>query len=421
MKVKDLFAALEEKDLSTLKQITASIKTFDRQKSLKRSKTFDRSALTLDLIKIPMSIQHFDHGSLRHVNSVDKSSPMHIYQMLRSESSYFNYLETPVNIASDSNKEILSDIESNLDHRKTTENGNSLVNAEKSVKDNTALDINKVDPDSGKSSIPNDISQTINDTDTTKYACNESVENLNLDANNDKDPSDTANRTLQADQGNDPSNPKDVAIDKSQVLLNGSYVVVTDNSDNLDNPVSEEMDTSTQRNTSEGLNTGSNISQLLVDYDKISIDLEKVLEKDPGKSENDIDGISMCSNLTTEEVVIGACQSDVNSEVYQKVVSTEHHSDKGDMTDPKVSEVTDNQLSGVQTSNEDLVDSSQDTEPTNTTNAREFVFDVCEEHDQTVASDSQKNIRDVESLGSVANDITEMIDDALLESNIDEK
>ena len=31
---KDLFAALEEKDLSSLKQITASIKSFDKQKSL---------------------------------------------------------------------------------------------------------------------------------------------------------------------------------------------------------------------------------------------------------------------------------------------------------------------------------------------------------------------------------------------------
>ena len=106
VKVKDLFAALEEKDLSSLQQITASIKSFDKQKSLKRSKTFDKSALTLDLIKIPMSIEHFDHGTLKHVESIDKSTPMHIYTLLRSDSSYSNYLETP-NVSMEISEHIL--------------------------------------------------------------------------------------------------------------------------------------------------------------------------------------------------------------------------------------------------------------------------------------------------------------------------
>ena len=53
-----------------------------------------------------MSIEHFDHGTLKHVESIDKSTPMHIYTLLRSDSSYSNYLETP-NVSKEISEHIL--------------------------------------------------------------------------------------------------------------------------------------------------------------------------------------------------------------------------------------------------------------------------------------------------------------------------
>ena len=451
MNVKDLFAALEEKDLSTLQQITTSIKSFDKEKSLKRSKTFDRSALTLDLIKIPMSIQHFDHGSLRHVDSVDKSSPMHIYQMLRSESSYFNYSEPPVNVDSD----IINDLpetDKMLDQGKATKSDNSAI-MEK---------IHKSDVESTKTALPNDILQTNSDDDTPEYGHKESVENLNSEAiqgnseasqgnseasqgnseacqgnseasqgnsevsQGNSEPiqgGDTIESKRVSDQGSKGSESNSVTVDKSQALLNGSYIVVTDSSDNIDNPVSVEMDNTSQTNTSGCLNTDSNISQLLADYDKISIDSERVLEKQSGNSAVDIDGISMCSNLTTEEVVIGSSQSDVNNDIYQKVVSDKHNADKGDQT---VSEVNDNQTSKedhVNLNREiDDVDENLAAKASSLTGRTDVLADIekaVTDEGQFSAGDDDSQDRNVESQNPNSNDISKMIDDALLENNID--
>ena len=419
MNVKELFAALEEKDLSTLKQITTSIKSFDKEKSLKRSKTFDRSALTLDLIKIPMSIQHFDHGSLRHVDSVDKSSPMHIYQMLRSESSYFNYSEPPVNVESDSIN-VLPETDKMLDQSKATEIDNSAL---------TGM-IHKMDVESVKTPYPSDILQTICDKATSAYTHKQSVESLNSEAiqgnsetvQGNSEPIQGGNTTESknvSDLGSKGSESNIVTVEKSQPLLNGSYIVVTDSSDNIDNTVSVEMDNTTQTNTSGGLNTDSNISQLLTDYDKISIDSERVLEKQSGNSANDIDGISLCSNLTTEEVVIGSSQSDVNNDIYQKVVSYKHNADKGDRFDQTISEVIDNQ-----TSKEDHFNLNREIDDVDENLAAKASLltagtDVFAVEGPLSARDDVSQERNVESLSPNSNDITKMIDDALLENNID--
>ena len=409
MNVKELFAALEEKDLSTLKQITTSIKSFDREKSLKRSKTFDRSALTLDLIKIPMSIQHFDRGSLRHVDSLDKSSPLHIYQLLRSDSAYSNYLETPVNVPSDSTEQIPSGIQLNVDQARSTESDNSPANTEMSVRNDTSSNIDKMVPENDKTNVPSDISQTNNDDiETFKHSDDtthiETVENLIFQANKSRDPDDTA-------------------ADSSQTLLNGSYVVVQESGEKMDNPVSEETDNFKQTTASESLNTDSNISQFLADYDKISIDSERLVEKDLGKHENDIDGLSLCSNLTTEEVVIGSSQSEMGNDIYQKVVN-KIQSDKDDTSDAKVSDSKDNQSSGIQSSNQHCMHSNQDIEDvdrmhTDATTLIAIRTDAHEDNYQSEVSYRQKNAGEVENQGTAANDITKIIDDAFLENDID--
>ena len=140
--VKDLFATLEEKDLSSLRQITASIKSFDKQKSLKRSKTFDKSALTLDLIKIPMSIEHFDHGTLKHVESIDKSTPMHIYTLLRSDSTYSNYLETP-NVSKEISEHILWSHNRDTETKEMSGEDNSISRTEELETPNGSKEINE--------------------------------------------------------------------------------------------------------------------------------------------------------------------------------------------------------------------------------------------------------------------------------------
>ena len=78
-------------------KIGMSIRNFDKSHSLKRVPTKDRSRAMLGSLKLPLSIQHFETGSLKHVEPVDKSSPLHIYELTRSFSCYHDYNDTPVN------------------------------------------------------------------------------------------------------------------------------------------------------------------------------------------------------------------------------------------------------------------------------------------------------------------------------------
>ena len=76
-------------------KLTLSIQHFDKEKSLKKAHTLDRTSSRLKALEHSMSIQHFDFHSLKHVESVDKSSPLHIYSLTRSFSCYSNYSDTP--------------------------------------------------------------------------------------------------------------------------------------------------------------------------------------------------------------------------------------------------------------------------------------------------------------------------------------
>ncbi|XP_053402655.1 ankyrin repeat domain-containing protein 27-like [Mercenaria mercenaria] len=127
-KLRTMATDIEQPQLDTLQQIGLGIKTFDKQKQLKRSETFDhstpaiddaslklslsiqhfdkekrlrrahtldRSSAGLKSLEHSLSIQHFDFSSLKHVQSVDKSNPLHIYSLTRSFSCYSDYADTP--------------------------------------------------------------------------------------------------------------------------------------------------------------------------------------------------------------------------------------------------------------------------------------------------------------------------------------
>ena len=79
--VQQLFAAFEEEDLKTLKSLTASIRGFKKEGSLKRAITRDNSRLLLDSLAHHHSIESFDQSSLKRVTLRDKSEPMYIYSL----------------------------------------------------------------------------------------------------------------------------------------------------------------------------------------------------------------------------------------------------------------------------------------------------------------------------------------------------
>ncbi|KAK6166700.1 hypothetical protein SNE40_023334 [Patella caerulea] len=83
--VKDVYAGLEEKKRKTLKEITTSIRKFDRQHELKKTttKTYGEPYLDGDLAMM-LSIQHFDHRSLKHVESMDRGEPLYIYTLAKA-------------------------------------------------------------------------------------------------------------------------------------------------------------------------------------------------------------------------------------------------------------------------------------------------------------------------------------------------
>ncbi|XP_067652042.1 ankyrin repeat domain-containing protein 27-like [Haliotis asinina] len=80
--IQDLFAAFEESDLHTLKNLASAIRSFDRRHSLRRTSTRDLSVPRLDAtLARNLSIRSFDHSRLRHTDSVDKAEPLYIYKL----------------------------------------------------------------------------------------------------------------------------------------------------------------------------------------------------------------------------------------------------------------------------------------------------------------------------------------------------
>lgn len=79
--VRDLFAAFEEDDLKTLQTLTASIRSFKKEGSLKKTITRDHSHSFLDTLQHRHSICSFDSSSLKRIKPKDRSGPMYIYSL----------------------------------------------------------------------------------------------------------------------------------------------------------------------------------------------------------------------------------------------------------------------------------------------------------------------------------------------------
>ncbi|XP_060567236.1 ankyrin repeat domain-containing protein 27-like isoform X2 [Ruditapes philippinarum] len=214
-KLRKMVSNVEDKHLNTLQQIGQGIKTFDRQRKLKRSQTFDhsspaindaslklalsiqhfdkekslrkaqtldRTSLSLKSLEHSMSIQHFDFHSLKHVESVDKSSPLHLYSLTRTFSCYSDYSDTPT-------EEQHKDIQGgNSDFtERTIETGDDSVIKEESVeevdknmhKDNSDLIdqiVEETDPDCDRLNSDNGITTGGNERKNTIQSDSENVD-----------------------------------------------------------------------------------------------------------------------------------------------------------------------------------------------------------------------------------------------------
>lgn len=131
-------------------RLTLSIQHFDKTRSLKRAQTLDRSSACLRPLEHSLSIQHFDCGTLKHVEPVDKSRPLHIYSLTRNFSSYCNYADTPtveksVDFAMGANTEVIEQIiedTPNNDQSENQEKGQCQV-TEETKDDNMNNDVSK--------------------------------------------------------------------------------------------------------------------------------------------------------------------------------------------------------------------------------------------------------------------------------------
>lgn len=71
--------------MQALHELCKSIRTFNRNSSLRHTSTKDNSSAQLMALQRQFSITSFDLSSLRHVKSVDKSEPLHIYKLVQKE------------------------------------------------------------------------------------------------------------------------------------------------------------------------------------------------------------------------------------------------------------------------------------------------------------------------------------------------
>ncbi|XP_062614913.1 ankyrin repeat domain-containing protein 27-like [Saccostrea cucullata] len=86
--IQSLFAAFEERSRENLQTLTSSIKSVDRRESLKQTPVVnDRSSPNLRFLRHSLSIQNFDLSGLRHVESLDRSEPLHIYRLVMNVNS----------------------------------------------------------------------------------------------------------------------------------------------------------------------------------------------------------------------------------------------------------------------------------------------------------------------------------------------
>ncbi|XP_021373839.1 ankyrin repeat domain-containing protein 27-like isoform X2 [Mizuhopecten yessoensis] len=83
--IHDLFSAFEAKDLSILNTLNHAIREFDARTSLKTTTVRDASEKAVTILRQQHSIKKFDLRGLKHVQSLDKSDPLHIYRLSVSE------------------------------------------------------------------------------------------------------------------------------------------------------------------------------------------------------------------------------------------------------------------------------------------------------------------------------------------------
>ena len=430
MNVKDLFAALEEKDLSSLKQITASIKTFDKEKSLKRSKTFDRSALTLDLIKIPMSIQHFDQGTLKHVESVDRSTPMHIYTLLRSDSSYSNYLETP-NVSKDITEQIPNKDSTDVKTDQLSREENTVLTTEELVQTNKS-DM-PIDTDELDREVKTELFQPESDyiqvsQQTLAGQCNVHLDESDVSQENEIPDSIMGSLTCKQSLLSDSFLVVDDATedrDSAENLLNDPVImqlphneVGIDNSSTNTDKASGSISLSSRTEDKSSIDSSfenlsfndklpldNSINKLLGGFDNIK-DTEN-LQETPLET-------PMCSSLREAQVVVSASQSEIGSfgTKKQSVLISEIQSlDTSD-------DLTVNQAGDQFLKSDSWTDSSLVIENADLNNILETSMDnVLIEDDQPGVSDLGKTTKEnIHREDSEGEDITKIIDEALMDS-----
>ena len=102
-------------------KLSLSIKSFDKSLCLKHSKTFDRSEAVLWNLRRNFAIQSFDSLTLKHVDLVDKSNPLHLYYL--AQSCYKDYKdEIPLDfetktVSREHGDSIVSDLEPKNDEK----------------------------------------------------------------------------------------------------------------------------------------------------------------------------------------------------------------------------------------------------------------------------------------------------------------
>ena len=92
--IHDIFANFEEEDVQLLQEISQSIQTFDRRKSLRKIQSHDRSAPQLNTpLMLHWSIENFDRTSLRTV-SVRGDDSFDIHYLADDQSSESSTCDT---------------------------------------------------------------------------------------------------------------------------------------------------------------------------------------------------------------------------------------------------------------------------------------------------------------------------------------
>ncbi|RUS73472.1 hypothetical protein EGW08_018770 [Elysia chlorotica] len=93
--MKDLFSAFEKADLDNLQNLSSAIKSFNRDSTLKKAETKDRSQTMLSEMARKHSIVSFDRGSLKKVQSFDRTDPLYTYSLFQEGCRVYDAQDDP--------------------------------------------------------------------------------------------------------------------------------------------------------------------------------------------------------------------------------------------------------------------------------------------------------------------------------------